>query len=107
MGIGFWSKLKNFGKKIAKGAKAIYTIVIKPAFNLLKPALKTGAAALGAKYGGPAGAALAEGAFEAVDAGINGKFGEAVQRGRAVIQGGSVPIPDWLKKMTSGGGGGG
>ena len=107
MAIGFWSKLKAFGKKLVKGAKAAYTKVIKPAFNLLKPALKTGAAALGGAYGGPGGAALAAGAFEAVDAGINGQWTDAVQKGRAAIAGGSVQIPDWLRKMTAGGGGGG
>jgi hypothetical protein len=105
MAIGFWSKLKAFGKKLVKGAKAAYTKVIKPAFNLLKPALKTGAAALGGAYGGPGGAALASGAFEVLDEGINGHWGAAVQKSKAAIADGSVPIPDWLRRMTAGGGG--
>jgi hypothetical protein len=107
MAIGFWSKLKAFGKKLVKGAKTVYTKVIKPAFNILKPALKTGAAALGGAYGGPGGAALASGAFEVLDEGINGHWGAAVQKGKAAIADGSVPIPDWLRKQMAAGGGGG
>jgi hypothetical protein len=103
--LGFWGKLKALGKKIISGAKKVFNNVIKPAFNKLKPLGKPIVSAIGAKYGGATGAALAEGAFEAVDAGINGKFTQALQLGKQAVadHGGSVPIPNWLRKMAGGG----
>jgi hypothetical protein len=101
MGIGFWDKLKNGFKKIGSGFKKVYEKVIKPVFNAIKPLAKPAVAALAAKYGGATGAALAEGAFEAVDAGINGKFGEAAAAGKRVIrQADPAKMPGWLRKVV-------
>ena len=101
-GLGWWNKLKAVGKKLWKCAKTVFNKVIKPAFNAIKPLAKQIIqGAVSAKFGANAGA-LAGGAMEAVDAGINGKFTQALQLGKQAVadHGGSVPIPNWLRKMT-------
>jgi hypothetical protein len=97
MGIGFWDKLKNGFKKIGSGLKTVYNRVIKPVYKAIAPIAKPAVAALAAKYGGPGGAALAEGAFTAVDAAMDGKFGAAADWGKKAVKD-SSKMPAWLKK---------
>jgi hypothetical protein len=99
MGIGFFDKLKAFGKKIGSGLRKVYDKVVRPAYNVLKPILKPAVQAAATAYGGPGAGVVAGLGMEALDGAMNGKFGEAAAAGkRAVKQMDPQKMPAWLRK---------